>query len=180
MTTFKVPTRDEVSVDSQQIFDVLQKRMGKVPNLYAVMGSSPYALKSFMDLDETLSKGVFNAKEREAIALIVSEINACEYCLAGHTLAAIKRGFTKEETLEIRKGAVADARLDAIIKLAKSITETRGHGTDQALANFYKAGFDDAAVMELIGFVIIRIFTNYVYAVTNVPVDFPLAEPIRH
>jgi uncharacterized peroxidase-related enzyme len=178
MTTINVPTRDQVSPESQLLFDTLQKRMGKVPNLYAVMGYSPYALQSFITLDETLSKGVFNAREREAISLIVSELNACEYCLAGHTLAAIKRGFTKAETLEIRKGAVADTRLDAIIKLAKSITETKGHVPDDVLANFYKTGFDDAAVMELIGFVVVRIFTNYVFAVTNVPVDFPLAEPI--
>jgi uncharacterized peroxidase-related enzyme len=178
MTTIKVPTRDQVSPASQILFDTLQKRMGKVPNLYAALGYSPYALQSFMDLDATLSKGVFNAKEREAIALVVSEVNACEYCLAGHTMAAIKRGFTKEDTLEIRKGEVADPRLDAIIKLAKSITETKGKATDKALTNFYNAGFDDAAVMELIGFVVVRIFTNYVFAVTNVPIDFPLADPV--
>lgn len=180
MKTISVPTREQVSPESQLLFDVLQKRMGKVPNLYAAMGYSPFVLQSFMNLDDTLSKGVFNPKEREAIALIVSEINSCQYCLAGHTMAAIKRGFTKEETLEIRKGNVEDARLNAIIQLAKEVTENKGNPSEDALTNFYNAGFDEAAVMELVGFVIVRIFTNYIFAITNVPVDFPLADPINY
>ncbi|MDP9077068.1 MAG: carboxymuconolactone decarboxylase family protein [Bacteroidota bacterium] len=179
MKTISVPTRDQVSPDSQLLFDVLQKRMGKVPNLYATIGYSPFALQSFMNLEETLNKGVFNPKEREAIALIVSEINSCEYCLAGHTMAAIKRGFTKEETIAIRKGSAEDPRLHAIIQLSKSIAENKGKPSENSLEAFYNAGFDEAALMELIGFVTVRIFTNYVFALTNVPIDFPLAEPLH-
>src|ERR1700712_3164556 len=125
MKTISVPIREQVSPESQIMFDMYQKRMGKVPNLYATMGYSSHALQSFMNLEEALNGGAFNPKEREAIALIVSEVNSCEYCLAGHTLAAIKRGFTKEETLDIRRGQVSDARLNAIVQLAKAITETK-------------------------------------------------------
>jgi uncharacterized peroxidase-related enzyme len=179
MKNISVPTREQVSPESQLLFDVLQKRMGKVPNLYATMGYSPFALKAFMNLDETLGGGVFNPKEKEAISLVVSEVNSCEYCLAGHTLAAIKRGFTKEDTFNIRKGDVNDIRLNAIIQLAKAITETKGRPAEEYIANFYAAGFDEAAVMELIGLVIVRLFTNYAFALTNIPIDFPLAESIK-
>jgi uncharacterized peroxidase-related enzyme len=179
MKTISVPTREQVHPDSQVLFDVFQKRVGKVPNLYATMGYSPFALKAFMTLEETLYMGVFNPKEREAIALVVSEVNACEYCLAGHSMLAMKRGFTQEETLDIRKGEVDDARLNAIIQLAKAITETKGHPAEKFVNKFYNAGFSEGALMELIGLVIVRLFTNYVFAITNVDVDFPLAEPLR-
>jgi len=179
MKKISVPTRDQVSPDSQLLFDVLQKRAGKVPNLYATMGHSAFALKGFMNLEDTLNGGVFSAKEREAIALVVSEVNSCEYCLAGHTLLAMKRGFSKEETLEIRRGQVADPKLNSIIQLAKAVTETKGKSTDGYLDAFYDAGFDDGAVMELIGLVMVRLFTNYVFALTNVPIDFPLADPLN-
>ena len=46
----------------------------------------------------------FTAKEREAINLIVSQVNQCDYCFAAHTTIAKMRGFTEEDTLEIRKG----------------------------------------------------------------------------
>lgn len=153
--------------------------MGKVPNLYATMGYSEYALKAFLDLDGTPSKLVFTAKEREAISLIVSEINGCAYCLAGHTVAAVLKGFTKDETLDIRRGKTGDDKLNAIIALAASITENKGNASESALAAFYGAGFDESALMELVGLISMRVFTNYTFALTQIPVDFPLADPIK-
>jgi uncharacterized peroxidase-related enzyme len=179
MKTINVPTRDQVSAKAQVMFDTFTKRVGKVPNLYATMGYSAPALKMFMDMEDDLSKSVFTPKEREAIALIVSEINGCAYCLAGHSLLAIKRGFTKEQTLDIRRGHTTDDKLNAIIGLAKSIVENKGKGDEAALGNFYAAGFDEAALMELIGFITVRVYTNYVFANTEIPVDFPAAEPIN-
>ena len=179
MKTITVPTREQVSANSQVLFDFFNKRMGKVPNLYATMGYSEHALKAFFDLDETLNKGVFTPKEREAVSLIVSEINGCAYCLAGHTVAAIRRGFTKEETLDIRRGQVSDPKLNAIIQLAASMSENKGHADEDKLNAFYEAGFNEGALMELVGLVSLRVFTNYAFALTQIPVDFPIAEPIN-
>lgn len=178
MKTIIVPTRDEVSPEAQVSFDVLQKRMGKVPNLYATMGYSENALKGFLEFEGTLNKGVFRPKEREAIALIVSELNGCAYCLAGHTAAAIKFGFTKEQTHDIRRGHTGDAKLDAIIALAASIAKNKGDADPELVDAFFEVGFNEGALMELIGLITVRVFTNYVYALTKIPVDFPLADPI--
>jgi len=179
MKTINVPTREQVSAESQAIFDNLQKRIGKVPNLYAVMGYSGAALKGLLDLETTLATNVFTAKEREAVYLVVSEVNGCQYCLAAHTLTAIKRGFTKEETLQIRRGDAADSKLKAIVQLAKSITENKGKASDEAKENFFNAGYNETALMELIGLVVARTFTNYAYINTEVPIDFPAAEPLQ-
>ncbi len=67
----------------------------------------------------------FTAKEREAINLIVSQVNECDYCLAAHTTLAKMRGLTEEDTLEIRKGCFSEAKLDAAIKLAQSIAKKK-------------------------------------------------------
>lgn len=180
MKTITVPAFEQVSPESQVLFEQMKKRIGKVPNLYATIGYSAHALKAFLDFDGELNQGIFNGKEREAIALVVSEINHCEYCLAGHTLAAIKNGLSQADTIAIRKGAFANStKLDAIIKLAKSVAETKGHPEEQYLEAFYNAGFDEAALMELIGLVTVRIFTNYVFATTNIPVDFPAAPDLN-
>lgn len=55
------------------------------------------------------------------------------------------------------------------------MTETKGYPAPELVDNFYAAGFDEGALMELIGFVVVRIYTNYVFAMTRVPVDFPAA-----
>jgi uncharacterized peroxidase-related enzyme len=178
MKTIRVPTREQVSPETQQIFDQIQKQIGKVPHLYAAIGHSVVALKAFLQFEEILSHGVFTAKEREAIALAVSEVNGCDYCLAAHTGAAMKRGFSKDETLSIRKGEADDDKLNAIVQLAKSIAENKGAPNHELLENFYAVGYNEGGLMELVGLITVRIFTNYVYAITNVPIDFPLAEPL--
>ncbi|UUC44237.1 carboxymuconolactone decarboxylase family protein [Flavobacterium cerinum] len=178
MSNIKVPTRDQVSQDSQVIFDQLQKGLGKVPNLYATIGYSSNALKALLGLEEQLNKGVFTVTEKEAINLVVSEVNNCDYCLAAHTLIAGMKGISKEETLNFRRGSVNDPKLNAVLQLAKSVAENKGKADPDKVEDFLAAGYDNAAVMELIGFVILRSFTNYVYALTEVPVDFPAVEKL--
>jgi AhpD family alkylhydroperoxidase len=173
-----VPAREAVSPEAQIIFDQIQRRVGKVPNLYATIGYSAHALKGMLGLEENLNKGVFSPKEREAIYLVVSEVNNCAYCLAAHTMLAINKGFSEEETLAIRKGEVNDPKLEAVIQLAKSIAEKKGDADKTLVANFFEAGYNETALIELVGLVSLRAFTNYVYSLTNIPIDFPEAKPL--
>jgi len=69
--------------------------------------------------------------------------------------------------------------MNAIVQLARSITETQGHPEEKYIEQFFNEGFDEGALMELIGFVVVRIFTNYVFAITEIPVDFPLAPALN-
>ncbi len=48
MSTFSVPGRGDVSANNQEIFDTLQKGLGMVPNLYAVMALSDNALDNYL------------------------------------------------------------------------------------------------------------------------------------
>ncbi|WP_298357485.1 hypothetical protein [Runella sp.] len=48
MSTFTVPTKDQVSENHQAIFDNLQKALGFVPNLYATIAYSNNGLSKFL------------------------------------------------------------------------------------------------------------------------------------
>jgi uncharacterized peroxidase-related enzyme len=178
MKPFVIPQKEQISEETQVILDQVQKRLGKVPNLYAAMGYSPHALKGFLEFEAKLSNGAFTPKEREAIALVVSQVNDCAYCLAAHTAAALLRGFTKAQTYLIRNGTANDPKLDVVLALAKSVAENRGHAEPSKIEAFYSAGYNEAALMELTGLVTVRIFTNYVFSLTNVAIDFPLADSL--
>lgn len=179
MKTIKVPGIEEVSEASQAIFEQLQKPTGRVSNLYATIGYSSHVLKGMLGFEAEIYRGrSFRAKEREAINLIVSQVNQCDYCLASHTQLAMAYGLTREETITIRKAQHPDKKLNAAILLAKAIAEYKGKAAPQLLENFFDAGYDEAALIELLAIIALRTFTNYVYAATNVPIDFPLAEPI--
>ena len=92
-------------------------------------------------------------------------------------LAQLK-GFSKEDTLAIRKGVVSDSKLSVIISLAASIANNKGNASEKALEQFFEVGYDEKALIELIGLITLRTFTNYVYANTKIPVDFPAIESI--
>jgi len=171
-TTFSVPTRAEVSPANQAIFDNLQKGVGMVPNLFAIMAHSDTALGNYLTFQN--SKTSLSKKEREVINLIVSEVNDCNYCKAAHTAIGKMNGFDDGQILEIRRGNISfDPKLDALVKLAKSITEKRGKADTETVGNFLKAGYAQAQVIDVILQVGEKSITNYVIGVTDAPIDFP-------
>lgn len=179
MKTITVPNKEQLSEEAQVILSSVEKKMGKIPNLYATIGYSSSALKAMLETEATLAHhSSYTAKEREAINLVVSQVNDCDYCLAAHTMLAKLNGFSEEDTLAIRKGSVEDVKLDAIIKLAQSIANNNGNAGNAALEDFYKAGLDEKALIELTGLVALRSFTNYVFANTQIPIDFPAAKSL--
>lgn len=175
MKPFDIPLSYQITHGVQRSFEKLKSSLGRLPALYAVMGYSPAALDGFMALDEALSRGVFTRKEREAIAIIVSQVNDCQYCLAWHTAEALKVGLTMDEIKSIRLDQVKDRKLNAIVKLAKSMVESQGHPEESLQLRFYMAGFQESGAVELAGLVSLWIFSNYLYALTPVAIDFPMS-----
>ncbi len=179
MKTIQVPAKDQLNTVSQSILETVQSKMGKIPNLYATIGYSSSALKAMLDTEASLSTdSSFSAKEREAINLIVSQVNNCDYCLAAHTMIAKMRGYSEEDTIAIRKAQYHDAKLNAVILLAQSIASNKGTANPYDLERFFEAGYDEKALIEVTALIALRSFTNYVFANTKIPVDFPEAQAI--
>lgn len=174
MTTFAVPTRDDVSPANQATFDALQSKLGFVPNLYATLGYSDNALGSYLALQN--AKSSVTGKAREVVNLVVSQVNECEYCLAAHTAIGGMVGFNADQILEIRRGSASfDPKLDALAKLVHSITVNRGAADQNLVDAFFAAGWTKENLVDVIVTIGDKIITNYLHRTTEVPVDFPAA-----
>jgi AhpD family alkylhydroperoxidase len=178
MRSFEMPRPYQLTPEVQRLLDDMQQNRGKVPNLLAVTGYSPQALKGFLGFEDALSQGVFSAREREAIALVVSQVQHSPYGLAWHTAEALKTGLTAEEIRAIRVGEVADRKLNAIVRLARSVVENQGRPEESMLLRLFMAGYQEAGAIELVGLVTLGLFTDYLYTITPVAVDFPPVEPL--
>ncbi len=178
MSKIQVPTRDQVDSKSQEIFDDLNKKLGTVPNLYATIGHSSNALSSYLAFSGAQANGSFNAKEREAVSLAVSETNGCGYCVAAHTTLGKMNGFSEEETIALRDGSIEDEKLRVLSRLAISITENRGQADPELLSAFFELGYDEKALIDLTALVADKFFTNIVGRLTGIPIDFPEAQPL--
>jgi AhpD family alkylhydroperoxidase len=99
MKKISVLTKEQSSEQSRQIFEGIEKSVGMLPNIYAVIGNSANALSAFLAFSDAQKNSTFNTREREAIALAVSEVNGCNYCRSAHTAIARMNGFSEEEPL---------------------------------------------------------------------------------
>jgi|SRR5690606_21179252 len=175
--TFKVLKREEVSPKNQHVFNQLEKTIGAVPNLYSTLAYSENALETYINLEN--SKTSLNKKEIEAVTLVVSEVNNCVYCLSAHTMVAKLNGFTEEQILEIRSGSVGfDQKLDALVKLAKQLSEKRHPGDGRLATAFFEVGYTKENLIDLIVHIGDRTISNILHAVTQVPNEFPPAKHI--
>lgn len=175
-TEFNVPTREEVSPINQEIFDNLNKALGFVPNLYATIAYSDNGLKRFLDYQN--AKTSLSNKEKEAVNLIVSQVNECTYCQSAHTVLGKMNGFSDEQLLDIRKGKSSNAKLDALVKLAADITLNRGKASGEKIDEFFAQGYTKEHLVDVILQVSDKTAMNYLHNLTKVPVDFPVAQTL--
>lgn len=178
MSNFSIPTRNDVSPANQAIFDKLEGQLGFVPNLYATFANSDNALSSYLAFQG--AKSSLKAKEREAINLIVSQVNTCDYCLAAHTALGKMNGYTDEQIIEIRQGSASfDTKLDALVKFAEQTTIQRGKPDASTVENFLAAGYTKENLIDAIVVIGDKIVSNFVHGVTQVAIDFPVAPALN-
>ncbi|OOQ61380.1 carboxymuconolactone decarboxylase family protein [Mucilaginibacter pedocola] len=170
---FLVPTRDEVSPANQVIFDSLNKTLGFVPNLYATIAYSDAGLGRYLAYQN--AKTTLSNKEKEAVNLIVSQVNNCRYCISAHTLLAKMNGFTDEQIVDIRNGKSATPKLNALVQLAADVTRNRGKVADAIVNEFYANGYTNENLVDLILQVSDKTAMNYLHNLTDIAIDFPLA-----
>ncbi|MEO6584154.1 MAG: carboxymuconolactone decarboxylase family protein, partial [Ferruginibacter sp.] len=129
MTTFIVPTKDNVSTGNKNIFDHLEKAVGFVPNIYALMAYSDTALDTYLKFENAPTS--LSKKEIVLVKLVVSQENGCQYCLSAHTMFGNMNGFKEEQMLEIRSGSASfTPKLDALATLTKEISSNKGQATE--------------------------------------------------
>ena len=149
-----------------------------MPNLYATIGHSANALTSYMAFVQAQAKGTFHGKDREAIYLIVSKFNGCEYCQASHTPSAIKFGWREEETVLLRAGKLPEKKWQVLYRVIEAVIEHKGEVNNELLKEFFDLGYNETALMDLMALIMAMTFTNYVFRLTKIPIDFPPAKPV--
>jgi uncharacterized peroxidase-related enzyme len=179
MSRIAIPARDESHPDAQPTLDAVYKIFGFVPNLHRLMSLNPPALNGWAQLQALLAK-TLDVKTRDAIAMAVSEVDGCNYCLAAHSYIA--GNFAKMSPEEIalnRQGKSLDSRRGAAAHFAKRLIEARGKVSDEELAAVRAAGFSEADVIAIVALSVQFLFTNFMNNVADTDIDFPAVKSAR-
>jgi len=176
MSRIAIPATIEAApTASQPLLQAVKRQLGSVPNLFRLVANSPAALEGYLGLFGALGKGALPAATGERIALAVAEINGCGYCLSAHTY--LGKHVAKLDDAEMaanRSGGSHDAKADAAVRFAVSVTQQRGHVSEAELQAVRSAGYSDAQVIEIVLHVALNTWTNYVNEVAKTDIDFPV------
>jgi uncharacterized peroxidase-related enzyme len=175
MTRLKALSPDEVTGKTKELFNGVQGKLGMVPNMMRTMGNSSAVLEGYLNLSGALGHGTLGAKTGELIALAVAESNACDYCLSAHSFIGEKLvGIPSSSLSAAREGNSSDAKIDAALKFAQALVNTKGAVSDADLNAVKAVGYTDGEVGEIVAHIALNIFTNYLNKTANTVIDFPV------
>ncbi len=88
-TALNLPMADPLPAETQRYFDICVEKLGFVPNVLKAYAFDVVKLNAFTALynDLMLGDSGLSKLEREMIAVVVSAINKCFYCLVAHGAA---------------------------------------------------------------------------------------------
>lgn len=165
---------------ARELLDTVQSKLGKTPNMMRTMAQSPAVLDAYLSFAGALGKGSLGAKVREQIALATGEANDCGYCVAAHSILGGLAGLKNDEIDRARRFTATDPKVDAILKLSRTIIETRGELSDEDLRRARTAGLNDGEIAEVVATTAFNIFTNYFNHIAKTELDFPQPRELAH
>ena len=89
LTALDLPMVNPLPASTQKYFDACKEKLGIIPNVLQAYAFDIDKLNAFTGFynDVMLSKSGLSKLEREMIAVVVSSINKCFYCLTAHGAA---------------------------------------------------------------------------------------------
>lgn len=175
MGRVKPVTKEQASPELQTIYQNIENKLGKIPNIFLNLGNSVNTLQAFLALSTAAEKTSLNPKLREQIALMISQANDCNYCLAAHTTISKAVGLDEQSIIEARRGESQDAKTQAILKFVKAVVNKKGHVSNQEVEQLKAAGINDKELTEIFLNIMVTTFTNYFNHITDPAIDFPIA-----
>jgi len=137
-----------------ETYAALIEQRGKVSNILKVHSLNPDAMSAHLDLYMTImfGKSGLSRAEREAIAVVVSANNDCDYCV-NHHAEALRRYIKDEEVVDMLMAAdgleTLEPRLSNIVRHAEKLTTAPGAMTESDLGELRAEGLSDSDILDL-------------------------------
>jgi uncharacterized peroxidase-related enzyme len=144
----------KLTPELQAYFDKCQEKLGFVPNVLRAYAFDAVKLKAFIDMvdDLMLADSGLSKLEREMIAVAVSAVNHCHYCLTAHGAAVRQRGRSPElgeRMAQNYRAAELPARQKAMLDFAVKLTQSPASMEEADRQSLRKAGWNDRDIWDI-------------------------------
>lgn len=155
-TALDLPMVDPLHEATQKYFDVCQDKLGMVPNVLKSYAFDIDKLNAFTGMynDLMLADSGITKLEREMIAVVVSSINKCFYCLTAHGAAVRAMSgdpILGEQLVMNYRVADLDARQRAMLDFAAKMTTSSAEIDEADRAALRQVGFSDRDIFDIAG-----------------------------
>ena len=172
MSAFKVHTLETAPSASKPTLEDVKKSWGMIPNLMAIYAESPVVLQGAFSMYGALGSGTLSPIEQQLVGIAAAREGNCKYCVAAHSTMAVGAKTPEEILKAVREGdALEDPKLETLRRTTIHLVEKRGWLSEKDQERFFAAGYSKAQLLEVIGWVALKVFTNYTNHVAGTPVD---------
>jgi uncharacterized peroxidase-related enzyme len=145
---------DALDGEMQAYFAKCQEKLGFIPNVLEAYAFDNAKLRAFIAMADDLMLGDsgLSKLEREMIAVAVSSINHCHYCLTSHGAAVRQRAKDPEMGELIAqnfRAADLPARQKAMLEFATRLTEAPDKIDEDDRQALRRAGFSDRDIWDI-------------------------------
>jgi uncharacterized peroxidase-related enzyme len=161
----RVPGEDEAPPGVVELFDKASERLGFIPNVLRVYALRPRHLELWNAFYDDLMRGEsgLTKPQREMIAVVVSTVNRCHYCMVSH--GAALRKLTEDPILveQLRTNytyAELEPRERAMLDFAVKLTEQSSRCSEDDVGALREAGWSDEDIMDITQVASMFNFTN--------------------
>lgn len=171
-TALNLPMVDPLPEKTQKYFDICDEKLGMVPNVLKAHAFDVDKLNAFTALynDLMLGDSGLTKLEREMIAVVVSSINGCFYCLTAHG-AAVRElsGDPKLGEMMVMNYRVADldARQRGMLDFAAKVTTDSRKIEEADRQALRDVGFSDRDIWDIANVAAFFNMTNRVASATD-------------
>ena len=171
-TALDLPMVDPLPPHTQKYFDVCMDKLGMIPNVLKAYAFDIDKLDAFSGMYNNLMlapSGV-SKLEREMIAVVVSSINKCFYCLVAHGAAVREMSGDPSlgEALVMNyRVAAVDARTRAMLDFAAKMTSASATIEEPDREGLRAVGFSDRDIWDIANVAGFFNMTNRVASATD-------------
>lgn len=154
MTALDLPPADPLPDDIARYYEVCEEKLGMIPNVLAAYSFEPERLRGFSQMYNALMLGEseLSKAEREMIAVVVSSLNHCYYCLVAHgaTLRQLTGDPALAETIAANyRHADITPRQRAMLDFAVKVTKASSEIVEEDRQALRDAGFSNRGVWDI-------------------------------
>ncbi|MEM1037465.1 MAG: carboxymuconolactone decarboxylase family protein [Pseudomonadota bacterium] len=177
MAKFDLHTPETAPEGARDFITGVNKKMGFVPSLYAVLAENPTVLNAYTQLSDQLATSGLSPLEQQVVTITASVENECHFCVAAHTTVSESTGLDLDIIYAVREDrSIADSKLEALRQFTKKTVIDRGFVSDADVDAFLAAGYTRSDVLAVILGVAMKVITNYTNHIAETPVNEAFAK----